>query len=70
MTGGYIAGKLRTNGFSSGPVSGLVAGFIVMLNMAVNENDWRSIFFVIIITIIFVVGGGLGELIFNISKKK
>ena len=30
IVGGYIAGRLRTNGIPSGAVSGIVAGFIMV----------------------------------------
>ncbi len=68
MIGGYIACRLRTNEFPSGPVSGLVAGFIITSDMAVKEGDWRSFMFGFIITMIFCVGGYLGELISSVRK--
>ena len=70
MVGGYIAGRLRTNGIPSGPVSGIIAGIVMMIDMIVREGDVRSTMFGIIITIIFIIGGGLGELIFNIVKNR
>lgn len=71
IVGGYIAGRLRTNGIPSGAASGLVAGFIVVIYMGGNYGDWqRSIMFGAIIVIIWVIGGGLGELISNIGNKK
>lgn len=70
MVGGYIAGRLRTNGIPSGSISGIVAGIIMMFDMIIREGDSHSTLFGIMITVIFIIGGGLGELIFNILKNR
>lgn len=71
MVGGYVAGRLRTNGIPSGAVSGLVAGFILIVYVAESTGEWhRSMMFGVIMITAWIIGGGLGELIYNVSNKK
>lgn len=62
IIGSYISCILGTNEIPSGVISGIIAGFIVMI--LYNER-----MFGIVIMIIFIIGGSLGELIFRIVNK-
>ncbi|MDD5474043.1 MAG: hypothetical protein PHU34_07825 [Candidatus Methanoperedens sp.] len=69
--GGYVAGRLKASAIPSGAASGLVAAIILTLYMSVSYGDWtRSVMFGVIMAIIWIIGGVLGDLVAIMGKNK
>ncbi len=69
--GGYVAGRLKTSEIPSGAVSGIIACVVLILYMGISYGDWsRSVMFGVIMGILWIIGGVLGDLIAIMRKNR
>ncbi|MCZ7355764.1 MAG: hypothetical protein O8C66_02225 [Candidatus Methanoperedens sp.] len=69
--GGYVAGRLKTNVIPSGAASWLVASIILMLYTGISYGEWpRSLVFGAVMAIVWIIGGGLRDLIAIMGKNE
>jgi len=71
IVGGYAAGRLKVSMIPSGAASGLAAGIILMLYAGISYGDWPiSVTGGVIMAIIWIIGGVLGDLLAIIGKNR
>ncbi len=68
--GGYVAGRLKASVIPSGAASGLAAAILLTLYTSASFGDWtRSATFGLMMAIIWIIGGVLGDLAAVMGKK-
>jgi len=68
--GGYVAGRLKESEIPSGAASGLIASTILILYTGISYGDLpRSVMFGVIMAILWIIGGIVGDLLAIIGKR-
>ncbi len=68
--GGYVASRLKESVVPAGAASSIIGGIVLILYVGINYGDWpRSVTGGVIMAIIWIIGGVLGDLLAIIGRK-